>query len=96
VGRQEIFDKLAANREELNRRRVRALFVFGSFARNEASADSDVDILVEFSSPIGMFEFVRLQKHLEEILGRKVDLVTKDALRAQLREQILREAVRAA
>jgi predicted nucleotidyltransferase len=51
---------------------------------------------VDFEKPIGLFEFARLQLYLEETLGRKVDLVTPEALRKELRENILREAIRAA
>lgn len=70
--------------------------LFGSFARDEARQDSDVDVLVEFAHPIGMFEFVRLQGELGERLGRKVELVTRAALKPQLRDRILAEAVLAA
>lgn len=58
--------------------------------------DSDVDLLVEFSRPIGLFEFVRLQRELSQILGHRVDLVTPAALKPQLRDRILGEAVVAA
>ena len=81
---------------DLQKYHVKAIFIFGSLARDEATQQSDVDILVEFSKPIGLFEFVRLKKYLEGLLNRQVDLVTQDALKAQLKEQILKEAVRAA
>ena len=70
--------------------------LFGSFARDEARDDSDVDVLVEFSRPIGLFEFVRLQRELSRRVGRNVDLVTAAALKPQLRDRILQEAVVAA
>ena len=70
--------------------------LFGSFARDEGREDSDVDLLVEFSRPIGLFEFVRMQRQLGELLGHRVDLVTPAALKPQLRDRILREAVVAA
>ena len=54
--------------------------VFGSFARNEQREDSDVDILVEFSVPVGM-EFIDLADDLEGILNRKVDLVSKGGIK---------------
>ena len=72
---------------------VAHLWLFGSFARDEAREDSDVDLLVEFSRPIGMFEFVRLQRELGERIGRKVELVTRAALKPQLRDRTLAEAV---
>ena len=74
---------------------VRALSVFGSVARDEAREDSDVDVLVEFDRPVGLFEFIGLQMHLAEILDRKVDLATPDSLDRRLRDRILSEAVRA-
>ena len=62
-------------------------------ARDEAREESDVDLLVEFDRPIGLFEFARLQRQLGELLGHRVDLVTAAALEPQLRDSILREAV---
>src|SRR5437588_5240530 len=75
---------------------VSRLSLFGSFARDEGGAGSDVDLIVEFSRPIGLFEFVRLQRALAERVGHRIDLVTPAALKPQLREQILRDAVVAA
>jgi len=72
---------------------VARLSLFGSFARDEGQEDSDVDLLVEFNRPIGLFEFVRLQRRLGELLGQRVELVTPAALKPQLRDQILAEAV---
>ena len=72
---------------------VAPVSLFGSFARDEAREDSDVDVLVEFARPIGMFDFVRLQRELGERIGRKVELVTPAALKPQLRDRILAEAV---
>jgi uncharacterized protein len=94
--RQEISRLLAQHAEELKSFSVRALSLFGSSARGEARADSDVDLVVELDRPIGLFRFARLQRFLEEILARKVDLVPSDSIRPQLREAILREAVRVA
>lgn len=74
---------------------VRSISIFGSVARNKVGRQSDVDLLVEFEKPVGLFEFARLQMYLEEVLGRKVDLVTPEALRKELRETILREAIHA-
>jgi len=94
--RDEVLGRLAAHREELQRRGVRSLSVFGSVARDEARPDSDVDLLVEFDRPIGLFGFVALKLYLERILGPRVDLVTPDALRREFSDEVLREAVRAA
>lgn len=61
---------------------------FGSFSRNEQTEESDIDILVEFSKPIG-WDFFDLKDLLEKELGVKVDLVSTKALRKQLRDSIL-------
>ncbi|WPP51661.1 nucleotidyltransferase family protein [Catalinimonas niigatensis] len=68
--------------------KVKEIGFFGSFAQGDYRIDSDVDILVEFSSTPG-WEFFMLEEYLEKVLERKVDLVTKAALREQLKEQIL-------
>ncbi len=95
--RQEILDKLEANRAELRRMGVRSLSLFGSLARDEATDRSDVDFLVEFDRPIGLFHFIRVQQYLQEILGvPRVDLVMPEALHEELRDDILRDAIRAA
>lgn len=72
---------------------VAEVSLFGSFACDEAREDSDVDLLVEFKRPIGMFEFVRLQRKPAEHIGRRVELVTPAALKPQFRDRILAEAV---
>lgn len=75
---------------------VKSLAVFGSVARGEAATGSDVDVLVRFEAePPGLFGFVRLERRLSAILGLPVDLVMESALRPQLRERILVEAVAA-
>ena len=92
----DVLTKIASRRESLRRFHVKSLAVFGSVARGEAHPGSDVDLLVEFAVPVGLFEFVRLRRFLEEILGARVDLVTPGSLKPQLRQAVLREAVRAA
>jgi predicted nucleotidyltransferase len=93
--RDDVLHILREHQKELDGFGIKTLALFGSLARDEAAASSDADILVEFREPVGLFEFVRLQMYLENLLGRRVDLVTPDALRQSMREQILREAVRA-
>jgi len=95
--RQDVLGKLEANRSELRQMGVKSLSLFGSLARDEAVDDSDVDLLVEFDRPIGLFQFIRVQQHLQEVLGvDRVDLVMLDALHEELRHNILRDAIRAA
>jgi predicted nucleotidyltransferase len=94
--RDEILQALREARPLLERFGVEHLSLFGSFARDEGRSDSDVDLLVEFNRPIGLFEFVRLQRELGARIGRQVELVTPAALKPQLRDRILGEAVIAA
>jgi uncharacterized protein len=82
---------LSAHKEFLKTRfHVTKIGVFGSYARGEQTEKSDVDILVELSEPIG-WEYVDLKEYLEQILGKPVDLVTKNALKRQLKDSILEE-----
>lgn len=96
--RTKALQTIAANKEKLKEFSVKSLAIFGSVARDEATDDSDIDILVEFveGAPIGLFEFIRLKLFLAEILGCPVDLATPDALRKEMSAQILREAINAA
>jgi predicted nucleotidyltransferase len=91
-----VLQKLDGDRTELDRLGVKSLSVFGSVARGEATEGSDIDFLVEFDGPAGFFRIARLQRHLQDLLEVRVDLVTLGGLRASMRERILREAVRAA
>ncbi len=94
--RTEALNIIAQNQADLARFKVKSLAIFGSVARDEARPDSDIDILVEFSAPVGMFEFIDLKEYLEGILNVRVDLATEPALKRQMKAQILKEAVRAA
>lgn len=98
MNKSEVLKKLASLQDELKKFSVKELYLFGSCAREEAGDESDLDILVEFEpkAQIGLFHFARLRRRLCKLLGREVDLVTPDAIRAEMREEILREAVRAA
>ena len=95
--RDEALRILADNRERLKDFSVKSVAIFGSVARDEAAESSDIDVLVEFEpdAHVGLFAFVRLQRFLAEILGCKVDLATPAALRKEMREDILREAIHA-
>jgi hypothetical protein len=72
---------------------VQAIGVFGSVAREESTKNSDVDVLVEFSEAISFFKFIELEEFLSKALGRKVDLVTKKALKSPIKEEVLKETV---
>lgn len=73
--------------------KVKSLGVFGSYVRGEQKEDSDLDVLVEFYEMPGLIEFGRLERHLSNILGVKVDLVPKDSLKPRIGERILNEVV---
>lgn len=94
MGRQQVLATLRAQRPLLHERfGVARLALFGSVARNEARPDSDVDLLVEFDRPVGMFGFLELQHHLETLLGCGVDLGTPRSLKRFMRDRVLSEAV---
>jgi len=75
---------------------VTEIGVFGSFARGDNDADSDIDISVEINHekvPVGLFEFAGMQFYLEEILGQKVDLVTKTGIKPLIKDRILSQLI---
>ena len=73
--------------------KIKTLALFGSYVRGAQKRKSDVDILVEFEKPIGLFQFMALERELSAIIGKKVDLVMKTALKQRIGEHILREAI---
>ena len=87
--RNDILNKLRELKPFLNREySVKEIGLFGSFASDSARDDSDIDLLIELEKPIG-WKFFSLEIYLEQIFGRKIDLVTKNALRDRLKEDIL-------
>lgn len=89
----KVLKKIAKDRANLERLfGVRKIAVFGSFARGEQRPDSDIDILVEVDLEMGLFEFIELQQHLEDLLERRVDLATEEMLHPSMKEKVLSEA----
>jgi len=85
---------LAGHKEELAARfKVKKLGIFGSYVRGQQKKASDIDVLVEFGEPVGLFRFMDLEEYLTNLLGRKVDLVSKKALKPRIGSRILKEAV---
>ncbi|WP_246275963.1 nucleotidyltransferase family protein [Methanolobus zinderi] len=72
---------------------IKYLGVFGSYIRNEQTPQSDLDVLVEFSKPVSLLEYVRLELELSDALGVRVDLVSKTALKPRIGRHILAEVV---
>lgn len=93
LDRTDVVKRLRAAEAQIRRFGVRRLALFGSFARDEAYADSDVDLLVEFAAGRKNFEaFFHLSEYLELLLGRRVELVTPEALSPFIGPHILAEA----
>ena len=93
--RQSVLRALREHKSTLSERfGVTDLALFGSFARDQGTEESDLDILVDFSGPATSKRFFGVQFYIEDLLGCRVDLVTQKALRPELRPQIEREAMR--
>jgi uncharacterized protein len=92
--RTETLKLVQSHQSQLNQLGVRSLNIFGSVSRDQAHAQSDVDILVELDESIGFFEFFRIKHYLEDLLQCPIDLGTVDALKEHLRKPILEEAIR--
>ena len=91
---EDIKNTIGSHRDELKDRFfVREIGLFGSYVRGEESENSDLDILVELEKPVGFFKFLELEEYLEELLGIKVDLVTRKALKPTIGRYILDELV---
>lgn len=95
--KEQIFTLLHDHQSELRRLGVQRYGVFGSFIRNAATDQSDVDLLVEFAPGQKTFDhFMQLAFFLEDVLGRKVDLITTESLSPYIGPHILREVEYAA
>ena len=94
LGRDEVLEMLRIRKPDLVERfGVVSLALFGSFARDQATGASDLDILVQFDGPATSEAYFGVQFYLEDLLDRRVDLVTEKALRPELRPYVEREAV---
>lgn len=91
--RQDIEKKLRAEKTTLSTDfKVKRIGFFGSIAMNEQTEESDIDILVEFSKPVG-WEYFDLQEYLENLFGRTVDLVTPGGLKPRVKKYILEQVI---
>jgi uncharacterized protein len=91
----DVLHTLRAHQNALRRLGVSHAAVFGSVARGEARANSDIDVLVELDPqrPMGIFEYARLKLYIGELLDGTSDVVNRKTLKPLLRENILRDAV---
>jgi uncharacterized protein len=91
---EKITNEFKKNMPHLKERyNVKSLGIFGSHVRGEQKIGSDVDILVEFEESPSLLSFMALERHLSELIGKKVDLVMKSALKPGIGERILEEVV---
>lgn len=90
---EEVIAILVSKSQEITQFGVKSIALFGSVARDEARPDSDVDILVKFEETPTFKSYMKLNLYLEEILGRKVDLVDWDMLRPSIRSNVEREVI---
>ena len=89
---EEIEKILKHNKKELNEKYgLISIGIFGSYGRGEQYTKSDLDLLVEVRRPMGFVKFIRLENHLTQLLGIKVDMVTKKALKPNIGKRILQE-----
>lgn len=96
--RKQVELKIGKVKKELRVRfNVEALYVFGSVATGKSTSTSDVDVIVDFvNDETSLFEFLDLKAFLENALGAKVDLVTRDAIKSSMIAEIEKQAVRVA
>jgi uncharacterized protein len=92
--RSHVLELVKSHQTQLKEMGVISLDLFGSVARDQAHAESDVDFLVELEGSIGFFGFFRIKHYLEDLLECPIDLGTADALKEHLREPVLEEAIR--
>jgi predicted nucleotidyltransferase len=91
ISKNDILTKLKELKPILYRNySVKEIGLFGSFSEGDFSEESDIDILVELEKPIG-WKFFALELYLEQIFERKIDLVTKNALKDQIKDNILNQ-----
>lgn len=93
---EEIEKILEVHKVELRRRYgIKELVIFGSYVRGEERKDSDLDLLAEFEerAKIGLLEFIKVESHLSDLLGVKVELVEKSALKPRIGRRILKEVI---
>ncbi len=97
MNKQQALALLSQHRDEIAKKfAVKHLALFGSTARGEAREDSDVDVLVEFEGPATFDGYMGVKSYLEELLGRKVDLVTESGLKPRARLHVEKDLIRVA
>ncbi len=92
TNKEDIIKTLGSQKHELKKYGIEKIALFGSFVRNEQKKGSDIDFLVQFSKGAKKYDnFINLAYYLEELLGKKVDLVTKESLSPYIKPYIIKE-----
>jgi len=84
----EIYNKIV---EFLKAKGATKVAVFGSYVRNEETPESDIDVMIDFERPIGLFEFVRIERELEELIGVKIDLVMDGGINPLVEKYVMKD-----
>lgn len=91
---EDIKNILNGHKKELQTKfRVKNIGVFGSYVRGENKRDSDLDLLVEFEEPVGLFVFMDLEDYIEDLVHTKIDLVSAKALKPRIGKKVFKEVV---
>ena len=95
MNREQIIETLRANEDDLRRRGVLHVALFGSVARAEAKLTSDIDLMIELEpeAPIGLFEYVEITQYLGDLFPNRVDVVNRRKLKSLVRPQAERDAI---
>jgi len=88
-----VVQKIKSGMGDLNRLGVKSLSLFGSVSRDEATPKSDIDVLVDFSQPLTFDRYMSVKFYLEDLLKRRVDLVSRQSLKPKLRQRVERDLI---
>lgn len=94
--KEMVLDILRRHIKEIKRFHIEKISIFGSVARDQETPHSDIDILIKFDGPASYDLFMDLKFFLEDLLNRKVDLVTEDAIRSEIKKYIEKDLIRVA
>lgn len=94
--KDKVISLLQEHQSDIRAFRIQKIGIFGSVARNQETQQSDIDILIQFDGPASYDSYIELKFYLEGLLGRKVDLVTEDSLRKEIRPYVEKDLIRVA
>ena len=93
MGKKEIIKKLKADKVNLSKFNIKSLALFGSIARGEEASGSDIDVMVEFQGASTFDQYMSLRFYLEEVLGSRIDLLTRKGIRKEILPYVEKEAI---